>query len=405
MRQRSHLVYLLLAIGLTTVGQLPAGIYLPSLMDISVLFHVTPGQTQYIVSIYLFSYGASQLIYGPLSDHYGRKPSVIFGLLLFTIGCLISLWSTTITLMYLGALFQGLGLGSVAVISNAVLRDLHHDKHLLTSASIMSGAIIITPLVSPVLGSYLQVHFGWHATFLFALTYGLIILMLTSCYLKETNTNIQKHALTVTKVWKNYIEVFKTPNFSSYGFCRILAISGGTTYAINAPFLFQHLLHLSPVSYAWLSVIPAVGFFIGSMITKKLALKTSINSIINIGATLLLLGSLSLLIINQIFGISIIGIVIPMLIYMCGNGMVFPSTMTGAVLPLGALAGTAAALIGSFQNLGRGFFSSLVGSFHTQSALPLSIIITLLSSICLLLSLRLTYRQAKQGTARHQAVS
>ena len=80
MKPRHNLLYLLLAIGLTTVGQLPAGIYLPSLVEISAWFHLSPAAAQYIVGLYLLSYGMSQLIYGPLSDHYGRKPAALFGL-------------------------------------------------------------------------------------------------------------------------------------------------------------------------------------------------------------------------------------------------------------------------------------------------------------------------------------
>ena len=177
MHVKRQAVYLMLAIGLTTVGQLPAGIYLPSLMNISVFFNILPGHAQYILSIYLFSYGLSQLIYGPVSDHYGRKPTVIVGLLLFVIGCIICVFAKDIAWMYSGSLLQGLGLGSVSVISNAVLRDLHHDKNLLASASVMSGAIIVTPLVAPILGSYLQVHFGWQSTFIATLCYGLMILL------------------------------------------------------------------------------------------------------------------------------------------------------------------------------------------------------------------------------------
>lgn len=389
MKPKNTVVYLLLSIGLTTVGQLPAGIYLPSLMAISSLFQVSANAAQAIVSLYLLAYGASQLIYGPLSDHYGRKPAAIFGLVLFATGCIVSLLSRQIGVMYSGALLQGLGLGSVAVIANAVLRDLHHDQHLLTSASVMSAAVIVTPLLSPIVGSYLQVHIGWQAPFWFSFLYGLGILLLMGLYFKETNVHVSTHTLSLGKVFGNYRQVIKTRGFLSYGLCRILAISGGTTYAVNSPFLFQHLLHLSPISYAWLSVIPAVGFFIGSIITKRLVSRVSLDRIIHLGALLCLLGSLSLLIVNQIFALSIAGIVIPMWIYMCGSGMVFPSTMTGATLPLGALAGTAAALIGSCQNLGRGLFSSLVGVFDVDSILPLAIIITLLSSLCVCLSVRL----------------
>lgn len=383
---KNPLMYLLLAIGLMTVGQLPAGIYLPSLVNMSETFGVSTGEIQYVVGIYLMAYGGSQLIYGPLSDHYGRKPVAVGGLILFALGSMVSFFAGTFGMMNLGSLIQGLGLGSVAVISSAVLRDLHDDKKLHASMSSLSAAVIVTPLAAPILGSYLQKAFGWRADFAFLLLYGLVMLMFSLLYLQETNVHVQKGWLTPLQVLRNYVQVMKTKSFLSYGFCRILALSGGTTYAINAPLLFVHLLKLSPIAYAWISVIPGSGFFIGSMVAKQLGKTHRLESVLLLGGVCLFIGSLSLLLLGLSLPLSIPIIVIPMLIYMCGNGITFPTALTGAILPLGALAGTATAFIGSTQNLGRGFFSSLLGSLHPQSVLPLAIMVSILSSSCLLIS-------------------
>jgi DHA1 family 2-module integral membrane pump EmrD-like MFS transporter len=383
---KNPLMYLLLAIGLMTVGQLPAGIYLPSLVNMSATFGVSTGEIQYVVGIYLMAYGGSQLIYGPLSDHYGRKPVAVGGLILFAIGSIVSIFAGTFGMMNLGSLIQGLGLGSVAVISSAVLRDLHDGKKLHASMSSLSAAVIVTPLAAPILGSYLQKGFGWRADFVFLLLYGLIMLALSLLYLQETNANVQKGWLTPRQVLRNYVTVMKTKSFLSYGFCRILALSGGTTYAINAPLLFVHLLKLSPLAYAWVAVIPGSGFFMGSMVAKYVGKTYRLETVLLLGGLCLFIGSLSLLVLGLSLPLSIPMIVIPMLIYMCGNGITFPTALTGAILPLGALAGTATAFIGSTQNLGRGFFSSLLGSLHPQSVMPLAIMISILSSLCLLIS-------------------
>ncbi len=394
--KKNPLMYLLLAIGLMTVGQLPAGIYLPSLVNMSEAFGVSTGEIQYVVGIYLMAYGGSQLIYGPLSDHYGRKPVAVGGLLLFAIGSIVSIFAGTFGMMNLGSLIQGLGLGSVAVISSALLRDLHDGKKLHASISSLSAAVIVTPLAAPIVGSYLQKGFGWRADFVFLLLYGLIMLGLSLMYLQETNANVQKGWLTPKQVLRNYATVMKTKSFLSYGFCRILALSGGTAYAINAPLLFVHLLKLSPIAYAWVAVIPGSGFFIGSMIAKTLGKTHRLETVLLLGGLCLFMGSLSLLLLGLSLPLSIPMIVIPMLIYMCGNGITFPTALTGAILPLGALAGTATAFIGSTQNLGRGFFSALLGSLHPQSVMPLAIMISILSSLCLLIS-GYQYFKAKVG--------
>jgi MFS transporter, DHA1 family, 2-module integral membrane pump EmrD len=386
----SYSLILLLAIGLMTVGQVPAGIYLPSMISMRHFFHVSHGHIQYVLGIYLFMYGVSQLIYGPLSDYYGRKSTVIIGLVICIFGSLCSIFSKDILEMYLGSALQGIGLGSVAVVSTAILRDLYDDnKRLLAASSYRAAAVIVTPLAAPILGGYLQTHLGWQATFGFSMFYALLILVLIMMLFTETNTRKKIRTFSFAHIIKNYTIVIKSPNFITFGGCRILALSGGTAYAATAPFLFQTLLHFSPITYAWTAAIPASGFFIGALSVKKLGKQLAPKKIVNIGALFLLVGGVSLLVLNTVFSLSVLTIVVPMLIYMCGSGIIFPSAMTGAILPLGMVAGTAAAFIGSLQNLGRGFFSSFVGYFHNNSIMPLALTVVVLSLLCFFVSLKL----------------
>ena len=379
--------HLLLAIGLMTVGQFPAGIYLPSMLSIGHFFGVSHGQIQYILGIYLFAYGLSQLFYGPLSDHYGRRPTALFGLLLFMLGSVVCIFSRSIELIYFGSLLQGLALGSVAVVSTAVLRDLHSDKQLLFAASYLSAAAIITPLGSRVIGGYLQTSFGWQANFVFLLIYALVVWCIVQLYFQETRERQTDKQLSLWQALKHYATVIKTPSFCSYGICRILSISGGTAFAVVSPFIFQALLHMSPVRYAWISIIPGIGFPLGSMMTKRLAERYHVNTIVRTGAVFIFIGSASLLLLGLWLPISTLTIIIPMFFYLIGNGIISPSAISGAILPLGVLAGTASALIGSFGNLGRGFFSAFVGYFHNGGILPIAMTLVILSGLCLGISI------------------
>jgi len=385
-QHKKQLGYLIFSIGIMTVAQFPAGIYLPAMTQMGHYFGVAHGKIQYVLGIYLFTYGASQLIYGPLSDHYGRKPVVTIGLICFMLGSIICAFSKIINMMYLGALIQGVGLGSVAVVSTAILRDIHGDLKLLSWNSYKSSATIITPLIAPIIGSYLTVHIGWQATFIFLLIYSAVIFLLFLKLFKETKLSSTKNHLNLKYALLSYKDVVKTNNFWQASLCRILAISGGTAYAANSPFIFQSLLHLTPIQYAWVSVIPAFGFFTGTLLAKKLGNHHTIEKIIQLGAVLLLTGSLLLLIFGYIH-LTILSVIIPMLIYMCGSGILFPSTLTKAMLPLGALAGTGAALIGSIQNLGRGFFSGFVGYFHAYNILPLAITLVCIANCVMMVCL------------------
>jgi len=397
-KSKSPLITILLAIGLKTVGQVPAGIYLPSMVAMGIFFKVGHGYIQTILGIYLLSYGASQLVYGPISDLYGRKLTSVVGLIIFFMGCFASIFSKSIYEMFFGSFLQGIGLGSVAVVSTAVLRDLFHDKRLLASSSYMGAATIVTPLIAPIIGSYLQVGFGWRAPIAFSLFYGFFVFILIILVFYETNVHAKIQALSIRKIVGGYISVLKSVNFVKYAACRVLALSGGTAYAATAPFIFITLFRYSPVKYAWISIIPAIGFFIGSLLVKRLGKNRDEETIVRIGALLLCLGSFLFLIIWLIFGASPEVVVICMLIYMLGSGIIFPSALSGAILPLGVLAGTASGFIGSFQNLGRGAFSSLVGYFHNYTIYPLVITLCILSLSCILIAFRLNKIMSSQKT-------
>ena len=378
---------IILAIGLMTVGQLPAGIYLPSMISMEHFFHVSQNNIQYILGIYLATYGLSQLFYGPFSDHYGRRPTVIIGLSIFMAGCTVSIYAKSIDMMYLGSFIQGLGLGSVAVISTSVLRDVHKNKALLHAAAYLSAAAIITPLGSRVIGGYIQTFSNWQYNFIFLLIYALAVLFITYRFLPETNANrVKNQRFSLRKIIYSHKTVIGTRTSVPYGLCRVLSVSGGTSFAVVSPFIFQTLLHMSPLKYAWISIIPGLWFPIGSMLAKRYSHKHGNHVLVRIGAIFIFIGSVSFMLVSVSMPLTTLGVIIPMSFYLMGNGTIFPSALTGFIMPLGALAGTAAALLGSFQNLGRGGFSLLVGYFHNETVLPIAIVLTALSTLCLLIS-------------------
>ena len=379
---------LVLAIGLATVGQVPAGIYLPAVIEMSRYFQVSYGEIQYVVAIYLFCYGLSQLVYGPLSDHFGRRFTVFLGLIIFFVGSVMSLLSSNVVFLYLGSVIQGSGLGSVTVVSTAILRDLFHDKRLLNYASYKSAAMIITPLAAPIVGSYLLLVFGWRSTFAFQLLYAIVVFVLTYHYLTETRIKQANSCFSMRSILGDYKKVIVSNNFLQFGLCRVLIISGGTAYAVSAPFLYQGILKLTPVQYAWIIILPASGFFIGSLLSKRLGGSMMIEKVVKSGVYLGFFSCLLFLAWNGMMPTSLLSIMLPMFIYKIASGIVFPSAIVGAILPLGALAGTATALVGSVQNLGRGFFSTVVGLFYSGNVIPLALTMTGLSLLAVIVSLR-----------------
>ncbi|TOC59076.1 MFS transporter, partial [Vibrio parahaemolyticus] len=163
---------ILLACLIISVGQLSMGLVMPSLPWIAKDFSVSLDQAQLLVSIYLLGFGPSQFIYGPMSDALGRKKVLLAGLLIAMSGLLmIIFWSHTFTGMVLGRFLQGLGTGCCAVLARASTRDQFSGNELPVAMSYIAMAASITPLIAPVIGGFINFHFGWSMVFISLLGY------------------------------------------------------------------------------------------------------------------------------------------------------------------------------------------------------------------------------------------
>lgn len=150
---------------LMVIGQMGTDVYLASLPAIHVALNTSTSTTQYTFSIFLAGFALSQLFYGPLSDCYGRKPFIIFGLLMFTVTGLFCAFSTNIIELLTARFFQGVGAGACTVIARAVMRDTFDGKDITKMNIYQSMVWSMVPISAPLLGSYIQYYLGWRYNF------------------------------------------------------------------------------------------------------------------------------------------------------------------------------------------------------------------------------------------------
>src|SRR5699024_5333213 len=141
--------------------------YLPSMPAIAREFHVSDGAVQLTISNYLIGFGLGQLFYGPLSDSFGRKPIILFGLILFLFAAAACALSQTISQLITIRLFHGLAAAACAVVVNALLRDLFEKEDFSRVMSFVTLVMTIAPLLAPIVGGWLLIWFSWHAIFWF----------------------------------------------------------------------------------------------------------------------------------------------------------------------------------------------------------------------------------------------
>lgn len=184
---------ILLACLIISIGQLSMGLVFPSLPWIAKDFAISLEQAQLLVSVYLLGFGPSQFLYGPISDALGRKKVLLTGLLIAMLGLLmIIFFSQTFTAMVAGRFLQGLGTGCCAVLARASTRDRFNGPELPVAMSYIAMAASITPLFAPVIGGFINFHFGWSMVFISLLGYVSIAWVIIAVRFKETVTECSK---------------------------------------------------------------------------------------------------------------------------------------------------------------------------------------------------------------------
>jgi MFS transporter, DHA1 family, 2-module integral membrane pump EmrD len=374
-----------LAVFTITIAQFTVMLYTPSFPAIVKYFHTHPGTIQASVSVILFSFSLSAILYGTLSDHFGRRPCMLISILIVLAGTLVVIFSKNVYMFLLGRLIQGLGTGGPSVLIRAILRDNYDGKHL---ARAMSSAVMIfgiTPAIAPCIGGYIQAWFGWQGNFVFLFIYVLISFIAMLLFFPETNTQAFKHELSPKKIFKNLRSIVSCNIFLIFAFLVLFGYSSQIICLTIAPFVFQSHLGLAPEKYGWIILVPSIGFILGGMISRPLHHFFHISSQILFGIIILLISGLALLSITFFSNFTVISTIIPMITAFFAVSFIFSNGTTGVMSPFPEKAGTAAAASGFIQLLGTSLLGGFVSIFHSTT--PTIIATVFVANSCVMLIL------------------
>lgn len=389
--QKKRTIAFWLVVLLAAVGQLTNTIFVPAMNVMASSLHVSPGSMQAIIAAYLLAYGLSQFIYGPLSDYFGRRPVVLTGLILYLPGAVLAWHAHSFLVLFLGCLIQGTGIGCSGVMARTVMRDLFSGKALHRANSLMMMALVLPPLIAPVIGGQLSHLFNWRACFIFLTFFGFFCWLICMFIYPETN----KHKGQSDPVLQKYAYVINNKAFQIYSLCTIQTFAGIAVLEAALGVLLGNRLALDPSTVSHLFIIPLPGYLLGSWLSGKLAQFISRDSIMLISLVLLTAGGFTMLIPGIMNCISIALLIIPATIYFIAAGMLAPAATTGATDPFPKLAGTAGAILGGLQNIGAGLITFLSAWLPQNNQLCLGILMTLLAIIASFILCKHLVRQRK----------
>ena len=375
---------LLLAM-LTALGPLSMDMYLPSLPDIAHVLDAPVARTQLTISSYLVGFAAGQMIYGPLSDRYGRRPVLLAAVALYLASTLACAAAQSVDLLIAARLLQGLSGSGAIVLARAIVRDVYSGVPAARELSLMGSISATAPIVAPMIGGVLQAVFGWRANFFCMSAGGLIALLVAGRLLPETlRPGNRAQSLSVFSMMRGYGAVARHRGFLIYLGIITTTYAGLFAWVSGASVVLQGIYGLSSVTFGFTFALGAAGYMLGAMLATRLVVRLGLERTIAVGVVVIAAGGLSLTL-AVATGIPGLWLVAAMALYLAGVGLAMPQAMAGALTPFPDRAGTAASLMGLIQQAVAAIIAAVIGAFLVQSAWPVTGVVLAMSTLTLLL--------------------
>jgi MFS transporter, DHA1 family, multidrug resistance protein len=372
MRQRRHAgASFATALGaVTLIGPLAIHLFLPVMPAVKSAFAISDALVELTFSITLFTMAVVTLVYGSLSDRYGRRPVLLGGLALFVLGSALSALAGSVAMLIAGRLVQAIGAGCGLTLSRAIARDAYGPEMLVKAIAYLTMAYTIGPMIAPPLGGILLDHLDWRAPFWFALVIGAAITLGAYFVIFETRGPAAVAAPHVP-VLAAYGALLRQGRFLAY-----VLQSGALSLAFFAiaaasPFLMKDLLGQSATQYGLYFMLFPVGYMGGNWISSHLSGRVAIDHMVLTGsllAFLVIFGQASLI---------LAGYLSPLLLFLPGGmisfsqGLSLPNAQAGAMRVAPALAGTAAGIGVFAQMFLSAVASELYGVFADGTPRPM----------------------------------
>lgn len=365
-RSPPHIITLILLAGMSACVM---NMFLPSLPAMAAHFETDYGVMQLSVAVYLGFSAVLQIFVGPLSDKFGRRPLILWGIGIFMVATLGCIFAPNIETFLAFRMLQA-AIATAMVLSRAAVRDMYTQDQAASMIGYVTMGMAVVPMISPALGGILDEWFGWQAVFWALLLLGGLTGLLAWSDMGETAVPSTK---SLGAQFGEYPELLRSPRFWGYALASGFSSGAFFAYLGGAPFVGQEVFGMSPARLGFFFGAPAVGYFAGNFITGRYATRFGVNQMVLWGSCANATGgTISLLIFASGHGspASFFGL---MTLIGLGNGLCIANATAGMLSVRPHLAGTASGLGGAIMIGGGAGLSAWVGVLLTpqSGAFPL----------------------------------
>lgn len=361
---------------ISAIGPFAIDMYLPALPSIGQTLGASMGAVQASLMAFFIALGIGQMVYGPLSDMFGRKLPLYSSLLVFGLGSIGCALAPDIQTLITMRFIQGLGASAGMVIPRAIVRDLHTGVDAARLMSMLMLVFSVSPILAPLVGSVLIEWSGWRSVFWAVTVIAVLCTVLLRTSLPETRPPEQRLDSSVRSAFAAWGELLRDRHFLGLVFIGAFGMSSFFAYLANSPFIMIDHYGLTPRQYSIAFAVNAASFIGVSQFTGKLAARFGLRKMVNVAVTGYALVMLFLLLQN-LAGVDRLDVLIgTMLVGFGFLGLVVPATSVLALDNHGAIAGSASALMGTLQFLTGAVVMAITGQFVDGSARPMVVALT-----------------------------
>lgn len=350
-RRAEALPALVLLIALTAMAPLSVDMFLPSMPTMSEEFAAKESTLQLAVTLFIICFAGSQLFYGPFSDRYGRRPTLIVGLTIFVAGSLVALSAQSVGMLLAGRVLQGLGGGAGPAIGQAIVLDVYGRERAGRVIAYMAIALPLAPAIAPIIGGFLHDAWGWHSVFVTLSLLGVVLLVAYLVLLPETNRREKTPGRGVSGLVADYRALISNRTFSTYALIMGLMFGGQLVFISSSSFVLIDELGLGAKAYGLSFAFVAGGIMGGATLSARLVRRGWTHGAVLLGVSTAA-SAATVLALLAWFGVHhVAAVLLPMFVVALGLGMTRAPAMATALIPFTGMAGMASATLGFSQML------------------------------------------------------
>ncbi|MCO5161950.1 MAG: multidrug effflux MFS transporter [Mesorhizobium sp.] len=367
---------------LVALGPISMALYTPAMPEIVRAFGTTEAAVNLTLSLYFAGFALAQLVCGPLSDGFGRRPVTVVFMGIYLIAGVIALLSPDIHVLIAARFLQGVGAAAGISVARAIVRDLFTTEASAKIMNLIGMILAVGPAFSPVIGGITMELFGWHAVFALMVGFGVVVVLVAALALRETVTR-DLSRIRPMAILRSYGSLLASRYFMYPSLMLGGTVGALYTLATMLPFVLIDRAGLTATQFGLSMLMQSGAYFLGSVVVRFVMPKLGSRALVPIGLGFVVFGGAGLLVLLNVFEPNFFTVMVPVACYAFGIAFVMPALTTAALAPFPHMAGAASSLSG-FMQMGGGLLGSMVAAAIGDPVFAMSTVVPAMALIAVI---------------------